>query len=154
MADHPTYFTDTLNRRWTTTVNLATLRRVKDLTGVDLLSEIQLANLPAFVSDVLRVASVVYAVIKPQTDQAHLSEEQFYEALDDGKLSEAFSALMAGVAFFFPPAQRQILLRILDAIDQQYSRRDQQLASMLPELDRMIQQAEPTPTATAPAPAQ
>ena len=116
-------FTDNLGRTWTLVVNVAAIKRVRALCGVDLnaIVEIDKENNPTaellerLSSDPVLLVDVLYAVCKPECDQKNISDEDFGAAMAGDAIEQATSALLDEVVDFFPEAKRTALRRILNA---------------------------------------
>lgn len=74
-------FTDNQQRHWPVRIDVNALRRVKDLAGVNLATDVFGETLlPQLANDPLLLANVLYAIIKPDADQRGISDEQFGQA--------------------------------------------------------------------------
>ncbi len=108
------HFTDTANRRWNLAINVGTVKRVRELTDVDLLA---ILDRPQMLSDLagdpVRFVDVLFVVVKPQADQMQLTDEQFGEALDGSSIEAATDAFLEALVDFFPGARRATLQKVL-----------------------------------------
>ena len=96
-------FRDTQNRTWQVVLNIGAAMRVRDALAVDLLQP-ELGSPPLahrIYSDDLFVAEVLGAVIRPALDDAGVSPEAFYGALEGGAIADARKALLAELKDFF-----------------------------------------------------
>lgn len=123
-------FTDNLGRAWTLVVNVATIKRVRALCGVDLNSIIEVEDgkpttklLERLSTDPVLLVDVLYAVCKPECDSKNVSDEDFGAAMAGDAIENATSALLDEVIDFFPAAKRLAFRKILSA-----SRRFEQAA--------------------------
>ena len=108
-------FRDTADREWTVEINVSTLKRVKDLAGVDLTTLIR-PNEPTFKNlstDMFQLFDVLVALVKPQLDQRQITADAFGQALDENSVEAAVTALLEGVIDFFQADKRAILRRAL-----------------------------------------
>ena len=108
-------FRDTADREWNIEINVTSLKRVKDLTGVDLTTLIK-PNDETFKllsTDMFKLFDVLVALMKPQLDQRNVSADAFGQALDENSVETAVSALLEGVIDFFQSDKRAILRRAL-----------------------------------------
>jgi hypothetical protein len=143
-------FTDTANHEWTVSVNVAALKRVRDLCGVDLM------ELPSFDqddptgsllhrlgSDPVLLVDVLYAVIKPQADERGVSDEQFAEALGGDALADATDALISECVGFFRGGVRDALTKVMEKAKKADAILMEQLAKAVadPALDAAIDEA-------------
>ena len=116
-------FTDNLGRTWTLVVNVAAIKRVRALCGVDLnaIVEIDKDNNPTaellerLSSDPVLLVDVLYAVCKTECDQKGVSDEEFGAAMAGDAIEQATAALLDEVVDFFPTAKRAALQKILAA---------------------------------------
>lgn len=117
-------FVDTQSRRWTITVDVGAIRRVRALCGIDLLSiiafkeETQEANtdlLEKLSSDPVLLVDVLYAICKPDADAQNISDEEFGRALSGDIIEDATHILLDEVVDFFPEAKRRVYQKILTA---------------------------------------
>ena len=116
-------FTDNLGRTWTLVVNVAAIKRVRALCGVDLnaIVEIDRDNNPTaellerLSTDPVLLVDVLYAVCKTECDQKGVSDEEFGAAMAGDAIEQATAALLDEVVDFFPTAKRAALQKILAA---------------------------------------
>ena len=115
-------FTDSTGRAWTLVVNVATIKRVRALCGVDLNSIVEVEDgkpsaklLERLSSDPVLLADVLYAVCKPECDQRGVSDEDFGAAMAGDAVEQATDALLDEIVDFFPAAKRAAFQRILSA---------------------------------------
>ena len=115
-------FTDNTGRTWTLVVNVATVKRVRALCGVDLNSVIEVEDgkpsaklLERLSSDPVLLVDVLYAVCKPECDQRGVSDEDFGAAMAGDSVEAATDALLDEVIDFFPETKRRAFRKILSA---------------------------------------
>ena len=116
-------FTDNMGRTWTLVVNVAAIKRVRALCGVDLnaIVEVDKNNTPTaellerLSTDPVLLVDVLYAVCKPECDRKNISDEDFGAAMAGDAIEQATSALLDEVVDFFPTAKRTALQKILNA---------------------------------------
>lgn len=123
-------FTDNTGRTWTLLVNVATIKRVRALCGVDLNSIIEVEDgkpttklLERLSTDPVLLVDVLYAVCRPECEQKGVSDEDFGAAMAGDAIEQATSALLDEVIDFFPEAKRMAFRKILSA-----SRRFEEMA--------------------------
>ena len=123
-------FTDNTGRTWTLLVNVATIKRVRALCGVDLNSIIEVEDgkpttklLERLSTDPVLLVDVLYAVCRPDCEQKGVSDEDFGAAMAGDAIEQATSALLDEVIDFFPEAKRLAFRKILSA-----SRRFEEMA--------------------------
>jgi hypothetical protein len=111
-------FNDNTGRSWTIEVNVATVKRVRTLTGVNLLEVVEGTLIERFIRDPVLLCDVVYAVCKPQADerQPPVSDEEFGRAMAGDAIEHATTALLEELVSFSPsPRDRKNLGRVLEA---------------------------------------
>ena len=115
-------FTDNLGRTWTLVVNVATIKRVRALCGVDLNAIIEVEDgkpetrlLEKLSTDPVLLVDVLYAVCQPECDRRQVTDEDFGSAMAGDAIDLATSALLDEIIDFFPDAKRQAFRKILSA---------------------------------------
>lgn len=103
-------FTDTAGRDWLVSLNIATVKRVRDMLDVDLLSGDQQV-FATLATDPVMLCDVIYVVCKPQADDRGISDEQFGQAMSGDSLGNATDALLGALADFSPSLQKRALMR-------------------------------------------
>ena len=137
-------FKDNAGRVWSVQLDVAALKRVRSLLGVNLLEVIEspkmidkLSNDPVFLCDVL------YAVVKPEADAQKLTDEDFGRAMGGDALDGASTAFLEELVDFFPQSRRRLLRRAMEKLGVFQAKAlavaEQRLAS--PELDRQFESA-------------
>jgi len=106
-------FTDSAGRTWTLALNLGAVKRLKALLDVDLLglAEGDPPLLTRLGTDVILLCDVIFALIKPQADQAGVSDEEFASALGGDAILAAQKAFYEELADFFQGLGRPDLAR-------------------------------------------
>ena len=109
-------FKDTMGRVWPVSLTVSSLRRIRDLVGVDL------AALDGFredgpvarvSSDPILLADVLYALCQNDADGRKLSREEFQDAIAGDCITAAQDALLEALADFFPGAQSRLMRKVL-----------------------------------------
>jgi len=103
-------FVDIENRTWNVAVNVASIKRVKELLGEDLLDWQPI--LERLLIDPILLVDVIYVICKPQADVLELTDEQFAEAMAGDTIARAKQALVEGLIDFFPDAKDRENARI------------------------------------------
>ena len=106
-------FTDNQKREWRIEITVATVKRVRSLTKVDLLAIFDGELVGKLATNPVLLCDVLYAVCKPQADAADVSDEQFGEALAGEAIDNATTALLGALTDFFPNQPRQTLTRLV-----------------------------------------
>ena len=111
-------FKDNAGRTWSVDINVATLKRVRGLTGVDLMQVIEGTLIEKLIRDPVLLCDVVYAVCKPEADAAtpRVSDEEFGKAMAGDAIEAATTAVLEELVGFCPsPRDRANLGRVLQA---------------------------------------
>jgi hypothetical protein len=148
-------FTDNAGRDWVIEINVASLKRIKGLTGADLIGlavSMDTSVAEKLASDPILLCDVLYAACKPQADERNVSDEDFGRAMAGDAIESATVALLEDIVGFCPsPRDRAALGRVLSAMrDARNKARDlvdQNLDRMIGvdgtpgEIDRVIEEA-------------
>ncbi len=101
-------FTDNMGRAWTLVVNVATIKRVRALCGVDLNTIVveedgkpSAKRLERLSCDPVLLVDVLYAVCKLECDQRNVSDEDFGVTMAGDAIEQATDALLDEVIDFF-----------------------------------------------------
>ncbi len=108
-------FKDTTGREWTVAVNVSAVKRVRDLLGIDLMDALGGSLVSKLISDHVLLVNIVYAVCKPQTDAAGITDEEFGERMAGDAIDDATDALLDELVSFSPnPRDRAALGKVLE----------------------------------------
>ena len=102
-------FVDRVGRIWIVDIDNTTLRRVKALTGVQLLDAIDGDLVTRLSTDPLLLGDVLFAICKPQSDKQEVSDESFGGGLAGNAIDDATAALIEALIDYFPEARRRLL---------------------------------------------
>ena len=108
-------FTDEKGRTWSVVVTVDTVRRVRQLAGVDLMLVLKGTLLEELAGDPVKLVDVLFAICKPQADAAKVTDQDFAEGLAGDSIDHATMALLGGIADFFPGPTRRLLRQLIDA---------------------------------------
>ena len=109
-------FTDNAGRQWTVEINVAALKRVKGLAGVDLLEVLDGALIERLIRDPVLLCDALFAACKPEADQRGVTDEEFGRAMAGDAIEHATGALLDEIVSFCPsPRDRAALGRVLAA---------------------------------------
>jgi hypothetical protein len=102
-------------KEWVIDVTYLTVKRVRDLCGVNLLDICNLdkESLSGWVADDLKVLEVVCAVVRPQLAGIDMSDEDFFAACDGGTLKEAVERLVDQVSDFFQEPRKGLVKKVI-----------------------------------------
>jgi len=127
-------FKDTADRDWTIAINITSVKRVRDLAGIDLLANVGGELVEKLNGDALVVFDILYALVKPEAETRSVTAEQFGSALDGDVIEAATTALIAELIAFFPPSRRPMIVKAMAKL------KDLETAAMaqvLKEIDEM-----------------
>ena len=105
-------FKDRDGREWKLSLNVTSVKRVRDLLKIDLL-RIDEAMLETLATDEVALVNVVYALVKPEADgrSPGVSDEDFGRAMAGDAIDEAWKALLEELADFFRNPRKRELVR-------------------------------------------
>lgn len=101
-------FNDNQNRTWTVAVTVGSIKRVKDLLGVNLLEAVTGDLIEKLETDVILLVDILYILCKEEADAKSVTDVQFGESLSGDSLEFATDAFLGELIDFFPQAKRQI----------------------------------------------
>ena len=105
-------FKDVKGESWEIIINVAAIKKVRDLLNADLL-DVQ-GTLPRLLADPIFLVDVLYCLCKPQADAKNISDEQFGEGMAGDCLGSAKNTLVEELKSFFPtPEERQAVERLI-----------------------------------------
>lgn len=109
-------FKDNEGRQWSVDINVAAIKRVRGLTGTDLMQVIEGTLIEKLIRDPVLLCDVVYALCKPDADTRSVSDEDFGKAMAGDAIEHATSAVLEELVGFCPsPRDRANLGRVLQA---------------------------------------
>lgn len=107
-------FKDNAGREWTIDINVAALKRVRGLIGVDLMKVIEGELVDKLIRDPVLLCDVIYAVCKPQADERKVVDEDFGRSMAGDAIDAATTALLEDLVSFCPsPTDRANLERVI-----------------------------------------
>ena len=95
-------FKDNEGRQWQVVVNVATLKRVRDLTKTDLLDVVNGDLIQRLTLDPVLLVDCLFALCKTQADQRNVTDVQFGEGMAGDAIDAATTALLEPRATFEP----------------------------------------------------
>ena len=101
-------FKDTQGRSWSVTIDIGTAKRVRDVTGCDLLDSTG-AVLDALSADTIQLVDVLWVIVMPQARQIGISDEQFGASLNGDVIEQATEALVQEMLDFCPTRKANLL---------------------------------------------
>lgn len=147
-------FKDIQGRQWSVEINVTAIKRVRGLTGEDLMQVIEGTLIEKLIRDPVLLCDVVYAICKPEADSRSVSDEEFGKAMAGDAIEAATTAVLEELVGFCPsPRDRANLGRVLQATRKVMDRARDLVEKKLDsgELDRLADRllAEASPEATA-----
>lgn len=106
-------FTDTAGREWPVALNVATVKRIRDGAGLDVLKLAEQKTLVQLLDDPCKLAEVLWCVIEPEANKREISPEDFGSALAGDCLEAATDCLLEALCDFFPKRRADILRGLL-----------------------------------------
>lgn len=130
-------FKDNQGRVWKVSVTVATLKRVKELTGVNLGTDLA-ESVKSVTGDPILLCDVLYAVCKPQCDEKGVSDVSFGESLGGDSIGAATDAFLEGITdFLSDPVRRahmkSALAKMRAATEAAIDKAAKELESITPE---------------------
>jgi regulator of extracellular matrix RemA (YlzA/DUF370 family) len=106
-------FVDNSRRTWEIAINVAAVKRIRGLLGMDLYALVDdgFKSLSKLVSDPVNLADVLYCLCKDQADKQSISDEDFGRALAGDAITQAADAFVEELIDFFPDARARASLR-------------------------------------------
>ena len=109
-------FKDNQGRQWSVEINVTAIKRVRGLTGEDLMQVIEGTLIEKLIRDPVLLCDVVYAICKPEADTRNISDEEFGKAMAGDAIEAATTAVLEELVGFCPsPRDRANLGRVLQA---------------------------------------
>ena len=109
-------FKDNQGRQWSVEINVTAIKRVRGLTGEDLMQVIEGTLIEKLIRDPVLLCDVVYALCKPEADARSVSDEEFGKAMAGDAIEAATTAVLEELVGFCPsPRDRANLGRVLQA---------------------------------------
>lgn len=107
-------FNDKEDREWALDLNITTLKRVRDLCGVNLAA--YSGNLYRQIAeDPVLLCNIIFAMCRDRFEELGLTEDQFGAAMGGDTIDAATTALLEEIRDFCPsPARRKLLGELLE----------------------------------------
>lgn len=112
-------FTDTLGRTFVVVIDVAAVKRVREVLQVDLVDAAAGALFEKLASDPILLADVLRLVCRPDAEPpVPLAPEEFTKGLSGNVFDDAGAALIRALLDFFPKAQRAAALgRLMQTLE-------------------------------------
>ena len=106
-------FVDNSRHTWEVTINVAAVKRIRGLLGIDLYALVDdgFKSLSKLVSDPVTLADVLYCLCKDQAERQSITDEDFGRALAGDVITQAADAFVEELIDFFPDARARASLR-------------------------------------------
>ena len=106
-------FVDNSRRTWEIAINVAAVKRIRGLLGIDLYALVDdgFKSLSKLVSDPVTLADVLYCLCKDQAERQTITDEDFGRALAGDVITQAADAFVEELIDFFPDARARGSLR-------------------------------------------
>jgi len=137
-------FTDNAERSWNVEINVAAVKRVRDLAGVDLLEIVEGKLIQKLISDPVLLCDIIYVVCKPLADERSISDEDFGRAMAGDAIEHATSALLEELVSFCPsPRDRKNLGQVLEKTNRVMDKARDLIEEKLEtiEVDQVVEEA-------------
>jgi len=107
-------FSTTDGTRFLVPVNYLTVKRVRELCGVNVLDILGPGDqLSGFLADDVQLLEVVCAVVRPQLKELNWSDDQFFSVVDGEVIRSATNCLMDEVTEFFPEPRKGLVAKVI-----------------------------------------
>jgi hypothetical protein len=106
-------YVDNSQRTWEIVINVAAVKRIRGLLGIDLYSLVDdgFKSLSKLVSDPVTLSDVLYCLCKDQADKQSITDENFGRALSGDAITQAADAFVEELIDFFPDARARASFR-------------------------------------------
>jgi len=138
-------FTDNAGRIWTISINVAAMKRVRGLLGVDLyrLVDDDFIPLGKLLSDPVQLCDVLYCLCKDEADAKTITDEDFGKALAGDAILMASNAFVEELSDFFPDARIRAAMKAMVAKGRQIQDR------LLEHLESLVEHVDVNHVASA-----
>ena len=126
-------FKDKSGKTWSFDLNIASWRRVKSETGIDLadLTPSDGKTMLDKLADPVTLMEVLYVLCVPAADRHDIKGEDFMSGMSMQTVESAADALLEEIANFSLPATRNLLMRLLKSSKKFVEKRNEQLEQAL-----------------------
>lgn len=107
------HFKDNTGRQWAVEINVAAVKRVRDVLGVDLLGALDGRLIQDLADDPVLLVDILYVLCRAQADAACVTDEDFGRSMAGDALDAAAAAFLEELVDFFPGARRGLLRKAL-----------------------------------------
>jgi hypothetical protein len=135
-------FKDNAGRTWIVAINVAAIKRVRGLAGVDLFGLVDdgFKGLAKLLGDPIELVDVLYVLCKDEADKIGVSDEDFGRAMAGDAIGSASDAFLEELTDFFPdPRVRAGLRKLIETSrkvrDRMLDRMDERIATIDPDAE-------------------
>jgi hypothetical protein len=104
-------FKDNAGRTWTPSINVTSVKQVRQLLKVDLLDIVDGKLIEELISDPVKLTDVIYVLCKEEADKRKISDEDFGRAMGGDAIDRATAALLEELANFSRNPERRKLMQ-------------------------------------------
>jgi hypothetical protein len=133
-------FRDNAGREWLVSINVAAVKRCRDLAGTDLYGLVQdrFKGLADLMGDPVRLVDVLYVLCRDEATQRGITDEDFGRAMAGDAITAATDAFLVELTDFFPdPRVRAGLQKVFSlsrtVADQMMTAMTDQIATIDPD---------------------
>jgi hypothetical protein len=108
---------DAVGREWSLTLNVRTVKQVRDEIRIDLTQTEK--SLPLVMDDPVALGDILWVLCRKQAEERGINQDQFLEALKGEALDEARTQFVEEWVSFFPPsetAKRYVIRQTLEMV--------------------------------------
>lgn len=109
-------FKDVNGKDWIISISVGSIKRVRDLLGINLLDCIKSNLIDDLKSDPITLVDVLFCLCKEQADKAGISDINFGEAMAGDALEQATDAFLEELINFFPSQKRELLAKAMEKV--------------------------------------
>lgn len=108
-------FTDNSGRAWSIVVNVGTVKRVRELCGVNLLDagDPKSDTLNRLAEDAVLLIDVLWACVKPEAEKQGVSNDSFCDSIVGEPISYGAAALLEAIKDFFPQPRKGLMEKLI-----------------------------------------
>ena len=104
-------FTDIHGRKWTVSITVGTVKRLKSRLNIDILGD--MVGFLAQTQDLVTLIDILYVVCKDDADKLGITDEQFGCSFAGPVIQEARNAFMEAYAVFHPDPELTAKIRVI-----------------------------------------
>jgi hypothetical protein len=135
-------FKDSKETSWDISVTVGSLKRVKDILGIDIIDEAsQKENIFIKISeDPIKLCNILYVLCKNQADERKITDEQFGELMGGDAIEQATNCFIEELIDFFPSAKRPAFRKMTKKIEEITNKGINYMTEYLdsPELEKKV----------------